>query len=199
MARTGRPLAMPVEERKEAIYSAAETLFGEQGYEKVTMNDIASAAGMSKKTLYQLFTDKETLLRGLVESSYVWPEDTLDTEAADPVAALVLRLRVIANHVLSDRHIKLSRLAIGESIGRKDIATTFVETGVGKSRESLVEAITNVPPARHRVDLPPTTLAGMLYGATCGYQLMNALLTGTKPDLARVYATIDEVVEKMFG
>jgi hypothetical protein len=38
----------------------------------------------------------------------------------------------------------------------------------------------------------------MLYGATCAYSLMRALLTGTKPDLKAVYATIDQVVDKTF-
>src|SRR3546814_10358908 len=59
MTRTGRPLAMPAEERKKEVYVAAEKLFGERGYEKVTMTEIAAQAGMSKKTLYVYFADKE--------------------------------------------------------------------------------------------------------------------------------------------
>src|SRR3546814_1841525 len=68
MTRTGRPLAMPAEERKKEVYVAAEKLFGERGYEKVTMTEIAAQAGMSKKTLYVYFADKEALLTSLVAS-----------------------------------------------------------------------------------------------------------------------------------
>jgi AcrR family transcriptional regulator len=96
MARIGRPPAMSVEERREAVYSAAEALFGARGYEKVTMTEIASAAGMSKKTLYQHFADKEALLRGLMKSSYIWSENAFETPADDPLDGLRHRLRVVA-------------------------------------------------------------------------------------------------------
>ncbi|CAM5450049.1 hypothetical protein ECAE60S_02744 [Eoetvoesiella caeni] len=39
------------------VYNAAEQLFGDRGYEKVTMAEIAAQAGMSKKTLYVHFAD----------------------------------------------------------------------------------------------------------------------------------------------
>ncbi len=49
------------------IFSIAEQLFGEKGFENVTMSEIATAAGMSKKTLYVYFSDKRELLISLVE------------------------------------------------------------------------------------------------------------------------------------
>lgn len=194
----GRPPAMAVEDRRGAIYSAAERLFGERGYEKVTMSDIAAEAGMSKKTLYQLFADKEALLRNLIASSYIWPEDAFEAKAGDQIAELRLRLRVIANHVLSDRHIKLCRLAIAESFGAKGVPDAFLEMGIGKSKESLVQTIEKIDRKRFVLDLPPAVLGSMLYGATCAFNLMRAILTDTKPDLKSVYAAIDQVIEKMF-
>jgi AcrR family transcriptional regulator len=198
MARTGRPLAMTADERKAAIYAAAERLFGERGYEKVTMADIAAEAGMSKRTLYLMFTDKEALLKGLIASSYIWPEGAFQGEDEDRVAELRLRLRVIANHVLSERHINLCRLAIGESVGIEGLAGAFLEMGIGRSRESLIQSIARIDKSRLNLDLPPHVLAGMLYGATCAFNLMNALLTGAEPDLAKVYETIDTVIDRTF-
>src|SRR3546814_3943480 len=77
MTRTGRPLAMPAEERKKEVHVAAEKLFGERGHEQVTMSEIAAQAGTSKKTLYAYFSDKEarseehtTELQSLMSTSY---------------------------------------------------------------------------------------------------------------------------------
>lgn len=199
MTRVGRPLAMPIEERKEAIYAAAETLFGQRGYEKVTMAEIAGAAGMSKKTLYQHFSDKESLLRDLVSASYIWPRDAFEVDHDEPVKSLRHRLRVVARHVLSERHVRLCRLAIGESVGMDGLADTFLKMGIEESRKKLIETIGTIPPEQRRINLPPEILAGMLYGATCGISLMRALLTNEVPPIDQVDATIDTVIAELFS
>src|SRR3546814_19396995 len=93
MTRTGRPLAMPAEERKKEVYVAAAKLFGERGYEKVTMTEIAAQAGMSKKTLYVSFADKAALLTSLVASSYTWTEPALNRTPNEAVATLNYKLK----------------------------------------------------------------------------------------------------------
>ena len=50
------------EEQKERILTYAIRNFSRNGIRNVKMDDIASALGMSKRTLYQLFKDKENLL-----------------------------------------------------------------------------------------------------------------------------------------
>lgn len=50
------------EEQKEKILAYAIQNFSRNGIRNVKMDDIASALGMSKRTLYQLFKDKENLL-----------------------------------------------------------------------------------------------------------------------------------------
>lgn len=47
---------------REQILSTAFDLFSQYGIKKVSMNDIARTANISKRTLYQQFEDKETLL-----------------------------------------------------------------------------------------------------------------------------------------
>ena len=44
------------------IIDAAIGLFEKNGIKSVTMDDIASSFGISKRTLYEMFADKETLL-----------------------------------------------------------------------------------------------------------------------------------------
>ena len=47
---------------KDKIIGTAVGLFEQRGIKRVTMDDIASSLGISKRTLYEVFADKETLL-----------------------------------------------------------------------------------------------------------------------------------------
>ena len=52
----------------QKILSAAAELFSQYGFKTITMDDIARRAGISKKTLYQHFANKEEV----VTDSVVW-------------------------------------------------------------------------------------------------------------------------------
>mgnify|MGYP001519295118 FL=1 len=49
-------------ELKERIIATATEAFTTKGIKSITMDDIAAALGISKRTLYEVFADKETLL-----------------------------------------------------------------------------------------------------------------------------------------
>ena len=53
---------------KDHILKSAEELFFRYGVKSVTMDDIASHLGMSKKTIYQFFKDKDELLSDFAKS-----------------------------------------------------------------------------------------------------------------------------------
>ena len=55
-------------EPKERISIKAEELFMQYGIRSVSMDDIANNLGMSKKTLYQYFADKDELVEAVVDS-----------------------------------------------------------------------------------------------------------------------------------
>lgn len=190
-------MAMPEEVRKQEIFAAAERLFGESGYEKTTMADIAQAVGMSKKTLYVLFADKQALLTSLVVSSYIWPEAEQVSAAFTPRENLRARLRVVAGHVLSTRHLRLCRLAISEGRSIEGLARTFYDLGIAKSRQTLIEAIAEIPAAQRRLALDAATQADMLWGAAIGGALIDGLLFGTQPPMDQVHAAIDAAVEAL--
>lgn len=50
------------DEVKNKILNGAETLFLKYGFKSITMDDIARELGISKKTLYQFFEDKTSLV-----------------------------------------------------------------------------------------------------------------------------------------
>lgn len=66
-----QPIMQPlfVSKRENAI-NAAMRLFGEYGYNPVTMSDIAQQSSVSRPTLYAIFPSKLSLLRQITDRSY---------------------------------------------------------------------------------------------------------------------------------
>jgi AcrR family transcriptional regulator len=62
----------------DRIIQGGEELFLKAGIKSVTMDDIARHLGMSKKTIYQFFKDKNELVIGLVEKKLKDDEDQLN-------------------------------------------------------------------------------------------------------------------------
>ncbi|HEY0245155.1 MAG TPA: TetR/AcrR family transcriptional regulator [Mucilaginibacter sp.] len=64
-------------EPKERIIQGGEELFLKAGIKSVTMDDIAKHLGMSKKTIYQFFKDKNELVSALVKKKLQDDEDQM--------------------------------------------------------------------------------------------------------------------------
>jgi AcrR family transcriptional regulator len=54
------------DERERLIVNARDQFFS-KGFTKVTVDEIATALGMSKKTVYKFFPSKDDLLRGVID------------------------------------------------------------------------------------------------------------------------------------
>lgn len=54
------------QEKREKILRSAKELFSRFGFKKTTVDEIAEAAGVSKRTMYEVFTNKESILADLV-------------------------------------------------------------------------------------------------------------------------------------
>ena len=59
------------EDRPDEILDAATTVFGEQGFVRARLEDVAKRAGVSKGTLYLYFDSKESLFRAMVRRKVV--------------------------------------------------------------------------------------------------------------------------------
>jgi AcrR family transcriptional regulator len=75
----------PIMEPKERILAKAHELFHRYGIRSVSMDDIAAQTGMSKKTLYHYYVDKEELVSAVFTSSLEEKkgECLLDQQEAD--------------------------------------------------------------------------------------------------------------------
>ena len=77
---------------KEQIMLTAFDLFSEHGIKNVSMDDIAHNASISKRTLYELFEDKETLLTECINLSYTKMRLSMKRLESEPITALEVAL-----------------------------------------------------------------------------------------------------------
>ena len=54
-------------DKKEAVINTARDLFQKYGYKKVSMDEIAKTSGVTKKTIYTYFKDKDSMFLYLIE------------------------------------------------------------------------------------------------------------------------------------
>ncbi len=59
---------LPAPERRRQLLDVAIEVFGERGFHNTSMNDVATAAGITKPVLYQHFESKRDLYAALLES-----------------------------------------------------------------------------------------------------------------------------------
>jgi AcrR family transcriptional regulator len=90
-ARRGRSAEGRAEVRRELVAAAVE-LFTTRGYDDTTVDDIAAAAGVGRRTFFRYFTGKEHAVSpdhdaGLARVAAVFT----GADAGEPVAGLVLR------------------------------------------------------------------------------------------------------------
>lgn len=69
--------------RREEILEVAADLFAEQGYDAVSLADIAQAVGLSKATLYHYFDRKEAILGTIVVTTIRDLNAAVDAAIAD--------------------------------------------------------------------------------------------------------------------
>src|SRR6185295_14280347 len=76
----GRPRQIDEAERRNRLIEAAEKVFVEVGYATASVADIAHHAGMSKKTLYQLFDTKEAVFAAVISARRAALKEMLEAQ-----------------------------------------------------------------------------------------------------------------------
>ena len=90
-ARRGRSVEGRAEVRRDLV-AAAVRLFGSQGYEDTTVDDIAAAAGVGRRTFFRYFRSKEDAISPDHEAALTRIAEVFESAyPTEPVAPLVLR------------------------------------------------------------------------------------------------------------
>jgi TetR/AcrR family transcriptional regulator, cholesterol catabolism regulator len=89
-------------EAKDKILKAAEELFIRYGIRSVTMDDVARDASMSKKTLYQFFDNKDSLVFDVAMNHFEQEArefEEITNQANDAIHEVLLTSQCLRKHV----------------------------------------------------------------------------------------------------
>ncbi len=88
--RMGRPTREEAKRRQENLLEVALDMFLERGFDETTVEDIATAARMSKRTVYARYANKDELFVAAVHRArerYTIPLEELEARESDDLAA----------------------------------------------------------------------------------------------------------------
>ena len=189
---------------RAAVFEAARKLFLEQGYSGTTMDQIAAAAGLTKRTLYNNYGDKHALFTRIIADVLVYVERFargLDAELSVEAVAPNVREALeavggrLALAILRPEVIVLRRLLIGESRTFPGLAAEYFERAPGQVLRSLAAAFANM--SRHgllRV-ADPTRVAAQFAYLIAGEFLDRAIMIEVLPSQEQIIACAKEGVQ----
>jgi AcrR family transcriptional regulator len=182
----GRPdwlLRLPGE-WDEKVLSAAFDAFAAKGFDGATIGEIAAAAGVSKRTLYERYADKADLFRALL----AWGcRGNLPTEPPasdiDAEAALVRHAEAVLSAVMRPESIELARIVIGAAPRFPELARLFDDMTRTASLK-IVKGLAARLAAEKRIAADPDRFAADFIGLLRSDGWHRALL-GVAPPLAQ--------------
>lgn len=117
--------------KREAILQAARDLFMANGFSGTSMGSLATAAGVSKATLYSHFADKEALYRAIIEGKVqdYRLEDFSDRLCGDMQADLQLIGESLQDLIYDDEAMRMLRMVLSEAQHGSALVKLFDDTG----------------------------------------------------------------------
>lgn len=167
MSRARSPAAKT--ERRALILHTAAQLFQQQPYDSITMQAVASAAGLAKGTLYLYFTTKEALFVALYQQEFGLWMDAVDALLEQPVPQADFAAALCAS--LRPRPDFLRLAVILHSILEQNADDVVILT----LKQTLIQRISQTCARLHTAyDWPPA--AGIRF-----FNHLNALVIGLYP------------------
>lgn len=189
---------------RTAAVEAARTLFLRQGYGGTTMDEIAALAGITKRTLYNNYADKDALFTQIVTDVTTYAEDFvrgLREEFGVGITAETLPSslddlgRRLALGIVRRDVIALRRMLIGEARSFPALAKSYYD----RAPRQVIEALASGFEGLVRDGLlhaPDTRRAAAQFAYLVAGELLDrAMLVGTTPSRRQVIACARAGVE----
>lgn len=137
-ASRGRPKDLA---KRQSILDAAKHLFLTHGFTGTSMDAVASEAGVSKLTVYNHFSDKETLFTAAIEAKCgsQMPVIMFTLEPGMPVAEMLQEIgEAFLEMLYHEDSLKLMRLISAVGAQDQTMATLFYEAGPLRTRSEMI-------------------------------------------------------------
>jgi AcrR family transcriptional regulator len=190
---------MSEDERRGQLIAAAGKMFLEKGYRATTVDDIAQCAGMSKKTVYQIFVSKSELFDALLTEWFAPFTIPVESDGRSPREVLTDVLCRLVNFALSERQISMTRLLIAETSQSEDIVLALERLGLGRGKGALEKWLAaETALGTFKID-DPEDAANVLFFTIAGDFLLGLLLrTRPRPSVEDVAARVEKAVTVFF-
>lgn len=168
--------------RRSTLLDAASELFLRDGYTATTTDAIASRAGMSKKTLYRLFSSKAALFEDLVRAR-LFEHDIAPQTGSDPgdqLDRLTALLGRFADLLLAPERLALIRLIVAERRQTETMRDIFTRLLLERDQDVLATWVATEIAAGSLPDTDPTAGGQLIFDLTLSTYLLDGLLEVTK-------------------
>lgn len=132
--------SLSYEKKRCEIMDAALTVFGEKGYSRTNIEDIANLTSMTKGNIYQYFKSKEELFISMIRETallkFVWNMDN-EYPTEDPEQLLSEIGKGFLAIYKDPRRLNLMRIIISESPIYPEIGTLFCSEVTEKASDIL--------------------------------------------------------------
>lgn len=196
---SGLPDAAAVEAasdaKTDAIIDAARKSFLARGFDGASMDQIALAAGVSKRTVYNRFRSKEALFGAAIEATCrnLLPLDIAEIETNLPPRDFIRALaHRFVEGLLGEEALSLRRLAAFEAERTPAIGEAYMEHGPGLMALECAPILERIAP-RGDLDIDDPKTAIWRLGALITEPLYTRVLLGAAP--VNLAAAIDEQVD----
>jgi TetR/AcrR family transcriptional repressor of mexJK operon len=199
-----RPEDPRVVRSRAAVVDAARTLFLRKGYAGTTMEEIAAQAGLTKRTVYNNYADKDALFIQIVMQVIAYAEEfarglheefTVGITAANLRATLDSLGRRLALGIVRPEVVALRRLLIGEAREFPALATEYFDRAPGRVLEALASGFAHLEQGGLLRLADPRRAAAQFAYLVAGEPLDRAVLVGTTPPREHVIACAREGVQ----
>lgn len=189
---------------RTAVVDAARTLFLQQGYAGTTMEEIAELAGLTKRTVYNNFADKEALFIQIVEDVIAYAEEFargLREEFPAGITAANLRGGLkdlgqrLALAIVRPEVVALRRLLIGEAQAFPELAREYFDRAPGQVIEALASGFEHLGQAGLLQVKDARRAATQFAYLVAGEPLDRTILVGTPPPKEHIIACAQDGVE----
>lgn len=159
----GRPKLVDDATQRGRVVKAARDLFLEAGYDMTSMDAVAQRAGISKKTLYQLFDGKDALFAAIVVAHRKLMLDLPKGDDDRPLEEAMASIFRLDLDVEAERdRTAILRLMMTEAVRRSELAKLMFEHGPEASRLILGRWLARQAERGRIVIDDPAATAGML-------------------------------------
>ena len=196
-----------VRRSRAAALEAATSLFLRKGYAATTMDEIAEEAGLTKRTLYNNYTDKAALFTEAVTEAMASAEgfaralddDYFDQVAVDPTTTLHELAERLALGILCPPVIALRRLLVSEARAFPQLPKEYFERAPGAVLGALTRGFQRMKKTGVLQIVDARLAAEQFAYLAVGALLDEAILVGTVPPPKKALAKAEAGVRTFLG